>query len=207
MLMRIFVFVLLMIVFGCADKSQKHRNEIADEIESSLKNESLAKWYPQAMDTVYGGFLSSFTFDFKPTGDQDKMIVTQARHTWTNSKAFIRYPDVRYYRDGAVHGFRFLRDFMWDKHYGGFYWLVYRAGNVKGDSSKTAYGNAFGICGLAAYYEATHDSAGLNLAKKAFAWMEQHSHDPVAKGYFQHLQRDGTRVIRKAGTPSTEDTG
>jgi mannobiose 2-epimerase len=205
--MRVWIVIFLPIVFGCTNKSQQHRNELADEIENSLKNESLAKWYPQAMDTVYGGFLSSFTFDFKPTGDQDKMIVTQARHTWTNAKAFIRYPDVKYYRTGTIHGFKFLKDFMWDKQYGGFYWLVDRAGNVKGDSSKTAYGNAFGIYGLAAYYEATHDTAGLNLAKKAFLWMEQHSHDPVAKGYFQHLQRNGTPVIRKADTPSTADTG
>ncbi len=199
--------ILVILIFSCDDKKQQHRNEIADDIESSLKNESLAKWYPQAMDTVYGGFLSSFTFDFKPTGDQDKMIVTQARHTWTNAKAFIRYPDVKDYRDGAAHGFRFLRDFMWDKQYGGFYWLVDRRGNVKGDSSKTAYGNAFGIYGLAAYYEATQDTAGLNLAKKAFMWMERHSHDPVSKGYFQHLNRNGIPIVRKPETPSTSDLG
>ncbi|HWA34843.1 MAG TPA: AGE family epimerase/isomerase, partial [Cyclobacteriaceae bacterium] len=205
--MRICVVFLIITAFGCANKTQQHRNQLADEIEGSLKNESLAKWYPLAMDTVYGGFLSGFTFDFKPTGDQDKMIVTQARHTWTNSKAFIRYPEVKYYREGAALGFRFLRDFMWDKQYGGFYWLVDRGGNVKGDSSKTAYGNAFGIYGLAAYYEATHDTTGLNLAKKAFLWMEAHSHDPVSKGYFQHLGRNGAPIIRQPGTPSTSDLG
>ncbi len=205
--MRIWTATILILVFGCANKTLQHRNELADEIETSLKSESLAKWYPQAMDTVYGGFLSSFTFDFKPTGEQDKMIVTQARHTWTNAKASIRYPEGKYYHAGATQGFKFLRDFMWDKQYGGFYWLVDRAGNVKGDSSKTAYGNAFGIYALAAYYEATRDTAGLNLAKKAFLWMEQHSHDPVAKGYFQHLARNGTPISRKPDTPSTSDLG
>src|SRR3954470_14829100 len=111
--MRVWIVIFLPIVFGCTNKSQQHRNELADEIENSLRNESLAKWYPQAMDTVYGGFLSTFTFDFKPTGDQDKMIVTQARHTWTNAKAFIRYPHVGYYREGTAHGFKFLKDAMW----------------------------------------------------------------------------------------------
>jgi mannobiose 2-epimerase len=205
--MRVYILILATTLFGCISKFQRHRNALADEIENSLKDESLAKWYPDAMDTVDGGFLSAFTFDFKPTGDQDKMIVTQARHTWTNAKASMRYPAVKYYEKGARHGFSFLRDAMWDKTYGGFYWLVDRKGNIKGDSSKTAYGNAFGIYGLAAYYAATRDTAGLTLVKKAFRWLEQHSHDPVAGGYFQHLNRNGNPVMRTTDTPSTADTG
>ena len=205
--MRIYIILLSAVLGACADKTKQHRNKIADEIEYSLKNESLAKWYPAALDTQYGGFLSNFTYDFKPGATQEKMIVTQSRHTWTNAKAFVRYPDLAHYKSGAVHGFRFLADVMWDKQYGGFYWLVDREGHVLGDSSKTAYGNAFGIYALAAYIEATHDTAGLSLAKKAFAWMEQHSHDPLHRGYFQHLRRDGTPVSRKADTPSTSDLG
>jgi N-acyl-D-glucosamine 2-epimerase len=36
---------------------------------------------------------------------------------------------------------------MWDKTYGGFYTMVDRKGNVI-DSTKNAYGNAFGIYAL-----------------------------------------------------------
>jgi mannobiose 2-epimerase len=199
--------VVMLISFGCTTELQRHRGEIADEIEYSLRNESLAKWYPLAMDTVYGGFLSDFSYDFQPAGEQDKMIVTQARHTWTNAKAYLRYPEKKYYDAGARHGFTFLKDVMWDKKSGGFFWLVDRTGKVKGDSSKTAYGNAFAIYSLAAYYRATNDSAGLNLARKAFMWMERHSHDPVMKGYFQHLERDGTPIVRKPDTPDMSDLG
>jgi len=204
-------FVLLaLVVFaaGCASNEKQHNREaMADDMETSLRTETLAKWYPQCIDTLYGGFLSTFTYDFKPTGDQDKMIVTQARHTWTNARAAQRYPEVRYYVSGARHGFAFLHDVMWDKTYGGFYQLVDRAGHVKGDSSKTAYGNAFGIYALAAYYKMSQDTAALNLAKKAFTWMERGSHDARLKGYFQHLHRDGSPVGRPVGTPSTSDTG
>ena len=49
-----------------------------------------------------------------------------------------------YYLECSNHGFKFLRDLMWDKTYGGFYSLVDRQGNMKGDR-KDAYGNAFGI--------------------------------------------------------------
>jgi len=199
--------ITLIIVSACNDKKPNTRHVIADAMEHNLTAEVLDKWYPQAFDTVDGGFISSFTYDFKPTGDQEKMIVTQARHTWTNAKASLRYPQVDHYKEGARHGFMFLKDVMWDKTYGGFYTLVDKQGNVKGDSSKTAYGNAFGIYALAAYYASSKDTMALNLAKSAFYWLEKGSHDPVLKGYYQHLQRNGMPIHRQPNTPSTVDTG
>jgi mannobiose 2-epimerase len=104
------------------------------------------------------------------------------------------------------HGFYFLRDKMWDKKYGGFYNLVARDGAPK-STMKQAYGNAFAIYGLCAYYECSGDTAGLNLAKKAFLWLEKNSHDPIYKGYYQYLNRDGSHVIRTADIPGTSDIG
>jgi cellobiose epimerase len=189
-------------------ESQKSEQDIGDAMERHLRTEILQVWYPMAVDSVYGGFLSSFTYDFKPADDQDKMIVTQARHTWTNAKAGVLYPEVSHYLKSANHGFRFLKDVMWDKEKGGFYTLVDRKGQVKnGDSTKTAYGNAFGIYALAAYFEASRDSSGLSLAREAFLWLEKNSHDAVHKGYFQNLLRDGTPIKRATDTPSTSDLG
>lgn len=185
------------------------RLQLAGEMERSIQTELLNKWYPQSVDSQYGGFISTYTFDFKPTGPQDKFIVTQARHIWTTAKAAEAYPDVSYYMQCAEHGFRFLRDKMWDKRYGGFYSLVDRQGRDKSEaeSPKTAYGNAFAIYALAAYYRASQDTSALSLAKKAFSWLEKHSHDPIHKGYFQHLKMNGTPVVRPARTPSTSDLG
>lgn len=184
------------------------RERIAGEMEFSLQRELLDKWYPQSVDTMWGGFLTTFTYDFRPTGPQEKMIVSQARHTWTNSKASLRYPSNNIYKNAALHGFRFLKETMYDKEYGGFYTLVDRKGKVKdGDVSKTAYGNAFGIYALSAYYAASRDAEALDLAKQAFLWLEKGSHDALKKGYFQHLDRSGTNTKREAGTPSTSDLG
>jgi cellobiose epimerase len=119
----------------------------------------------------------------------------------------MRYPDKTHYKTGARHGFEFLKNVMWDKTYGGFYQLVDRQGNVKGGDQKTAYGNSFGLYAVAAYYQQSRDTAALRLAKESFMWLEKHSHDPVHKGYFQHLQRDGKPVIREPNTPSTSDLG
>ena len=187
--------------------------QLASTIEKSIKTEMLNKWYPQAVDKEAGGFLSTFTYDWKPTGPQDKMIVTQARHIWSNSKAAQLYPEVDYYLPSAKHGVAFLRDKMWDKTHGGFFTLVDRQGNVKqqgggyAGSPKNAYGNAFAIYGLSAYYQASGDTSALNLAKKTFRWLEKHSHDPVNKGYYQALAIDGTPIQRTSEVPTTSDLG
>ena len=66
---------------------QVARLKIYHEMKKSMVDELLKPWYPASIDTIYGGFLSTFTYDFKPRGNQDKMVVTQARHTWSNAKA------------------------------------------------------------------------------------------------------------------------
>jgi mannobiose 2-epimerase len=185
------------------DNSQSLESIIADRNERML-----AKWYPESFDTVHGGFITSFTHDFKPTDDQRKMIVTQARHTWTNAKEAMRDPGVETYKRGARHGFEFLRDVMWDKDMGGFYTLVSREGvPIDVDQGKTAYGNAFAIFALAAYYGQSRDEDGIQWASEAFIWLETHSHDSINGGYYQHLARNGEPIRRSVSTPSTSDLG
>lgn len=207
----LFVAVLIVIA-ACQSKEEKEkiasRQALAKTMETSLRNETLAKWYPANYDTINGGYLTEFTYDFKPTDHQQKMIVTQARHLWTTSKAAMRYPEEEHYKAGARLGFEFLRDKMWDKQFGGFYWLVERDGTpALNDTIKTAYGNAFAIYGLAAYYQMSKDPEALNLAKETFLWLEVHSHDPEFKGYFQHMRRNGKPIPRSAAKASTAETG
>ncbi|MCW3092611.1 MAG: N-acylglucosamine 2-epimerase [Ferruginibacter sp.] len=199
------VFLPLMLCSVLFAQQKNGLDTILQQMQFTAKEQLIDKYYPRNMDTLYGGYLSSFSYDIKPVGDQDKMIVTQARHTWSTAKAAMFYKDTAYI-SMSRHGFLFLRDKMWDSVYGGFYNLVTRQGVVK-SQVKEAYGNAFGIYALAAYYECSHDTGALNLAKKAFSWLENHSHDKVYKGYFQHLQRDGTPVKRPAATAGRSDLG
>lgn len=202
-----FIFLMFSLALSCKT-SQKEtvRLSLAEKIDNSIRTEMLNVWYPRVIDNEHGGYLSTFTYDFQPAGPQDKMIVTQARHIWTSSKAYMDYGGEGDYKRVADHGFRFLKDVMWDKTHGGFYQLVDRQGNVK-HYQKTAYGNAFAIYGLSAYCMAFKDSSALNLAKKAFLWLEKHSHDPQHQGYFQHMNRDGSLEKRNSETSSTSDVG
>ncbi len=201
------IFILCACCCSAAGISQgvTDADSIAAQMKYAARQGLIDVYYPRNIDTLYGGYLSTFTYDFKPTGEQDKMIVTQARHAWSTAKAALFYKDTSFI-SLSRHGFYFLRDKMWDSTYGGFYNLVTRQGQPK-EFIKQAYGNAFGIYALAAYYECSHDTAALALAKKAFMWLERHSHDAKYKGYYQYLQRDGTPVKRTDSIPSTSDIG
>ena len=215
LLKRTIVIVLLFVAVAVyAQKQPAIKNEntherlrLAAEMDKSIRTELLNKWYPRSVDSLYGGFLSTFTYDFQPTGPQDKMIVTQARHVWSSAIAAGLYPTTTYYSACARQGFTFLQEKMWDKINGGFYTLVDRMGNVKDSTQKVSYGNAFGIYASARWYMASGDTNALALAKKCFWWLEQHAHDHDKKGYYQHLQPDGTPIKRKSDTPSTSDLG
>ena len=203
--MKFKLFIASFFIITIVSAQTRNLDTIQQQMQYAAKQGLIDEYYPRNIDTVDGGYLSTFSFDFKPVGEQDKMIVTQARNVWSTAKAAMFYRDTSYIAMSR-HGFYFLRDKMWDKQYGGFYNLVAKNGTPK-STIKEAYGNAFVIYGLSAYYECSHDTAALNLAKETFMWLENHSHDSIYKGYYQHLNRDGSHVIRTADVKSNAETG
>jgi mannobiose 2-epimerase len=198
------LLIVLALGISCTQKQQNETfawDQIAEDIEAELNNNILDKWYPLIIDTVYGGYLSNLSASFVPSEKQDKMIVTQGRHMWTTAMVAKRRSDDVYKRYSA-HGLPFLQK-MWDAEYGGFYQNVDWTGNPL-DAVKTAYGNAFAIYGLSAYFDASGDSIALDLAKRAFLWLEKHSHDPEFGGYFQSLSREGN-VLPKSDSSALFD--
>lgn len=182
--------------------------KIYNEISGSFNKELINVWYPRTIDSIYGGFLSSFDYKWDLKGLQNKMIVSQSRHVWTCSTVAEFYPEKKeYYLNIARHGVQFLKDKMWDRQLGGFFNLVDQKGNVIQSGKerrimKDAYGNAFAIYGLSAYVRQTNDTAALSLAKKAFLWLDKHSYDPRYGGYFQFMEADGTPLKNGyKGTP------
>lgn len=175
-------------------------SNLQSELEGAW-TELLSVWYPRAIDSTHGGYLANFEYDWTPSPTQDKMIVTQARHLWTTSKAAELYPDQPFYRQAARHGFEFLRDRMWDAEHGGFYWKVNRAGEpLLGDPTDrrmSTYGNSFGLYALAAYHHAVGDDESLEMAQRTFQWLDQHAHDTIHGGYFAALTEYG-KVIDRA---------
>lgn len=197
------VSILLGLVGTTAPTFGQEKTSLSFEIESAW-NDVLTVWYPRAIDTVYGGYLANFTYDWQPLPEQDKMIVTQARHLWTTTQAARLYPEQLRYDQAARHGFEFLRDHQWNTRHGGFHWKVNRRGEPllgnPADRLMSTYGNAFGIYALAAYAHYRKDKESLTWAKKAFRWLDQHAHDSVQGGYFAALTEDGQPIDRAFAT-------
>lgn len=207
----LFIAFLVGLSFANAACSSKEtvttdRLAIAREMEEVLTTGMMDKWYPLCIDREYGGFLTSFDKAWNPKERQPKFIVTQARHTWATAQMAKMYPEKTLYSEASRHGYEFLRDVMWDQQYGGFFSMTSREGKVleRGGNgiTKEAYGNAFAIYGLAAYFEISSDSSALDLAIRSFQWLDEHSHDPEYGGYFQFMHQDGTPFMDgHRGTP------
>ena len=177
---------------------------LADETDKNLRQQVLSPWFPRAIDKTHGGFYESFDEEWKrPNSDPNtKSIVYQSRLTWVAAKAALRYPDQsEMYRAAALHGLSFLSETLWDTTKGGFYWNVSEAGVSGRNSEKHAYGIAFAIYAASAVYEATHDAHALDLAKRAYAWLETHAHDSKNGGFYEALDRDGVPILTVSTAP------
>ena len=190
-------FICLVLALTQCTQVQHNHEPIAVQI-SAETTRLLNTWYPRSVDESAGGFFPVWTWNWENRDDGRKGIVTQARHTWSAAQASMRFPESPHLREAAENGYQFLRSVLWDSVYGGFY--EYRGSNGKNhtipgiDNTKRAYGNAFGIYALSAYFELTADTSALLLAQKAFYWLEGHACDPEYGGYFNHLERNGSPV-------------
>ncbi len=171
--------------------------KLATETEAMLRNDVLAVWFPRSLDRKNGGFYSNFSRDWQPSKSEGKFSVFQGRMTWIAAQTVMHRPDLKnQYLPIAEHGFEYLSNVLWDKQYGGFYWGLDDKGDIdpKYTDGKELYGISFGMYGAAAAYGATHDPRALELAQKAFRWMDEHAHDSTNGGYFEWLTRDGKVV-------------
>lgn len=190
---------------GAAEEPPKGLySKLADEVEGALRGDVLGVWFPRCIDTENGGFRSDFGRDWKPGASGGKFSVFQGRMTWIAAQTAMRRPDLRdQFLPYVRHGAAYLTDVLWDKERGGFFWGLDDKGRVSPPytENKHLYGMSFALYGAAAAYEATKDPATLDLAQRAFRWIDGHAHDAANGGYFEWLTRDG-KVIEAHGDPT-----
>ncbi|RYX82710.1 hypothetical protein EON83_17995 [bacterium] len=175
---------------------------IGQQTDENLRAHVLSQWFPRAIaKDLGGGFDQNFSENWANTSKGERSVVYQARLTWLASQAALRYaPEAERWKQYASHGASFLRDHMWDSQYGGFFWQL-QSGKPAREGEKHAYGIAFAIYALAAHFQATGDARSLDMAQKAFRWLESHAHDPKNGGYYEALTQQGKPIII---APSTE---
>jgi mannobiose 2-epimerase len=175
---------------------------LRSELESELRR-LMAAWFPRCLDREYGGFLCNFDHRWKPSGPQTKMLEYQARQTLAAARAAAHAPDLAPLHDVAIHGFRYLKDRMWDPKFGGWFRVLDRSGTPLEGETKHGHGASYAISACIASYELAHDPECLDLAKAAFAWLDRHAHDARFGGYFGFYLRDGTPVLSPSQAPAT----
>lgn len=202
--------LVIFILQGCVSTNSGFytgADSLVSVFNQSLKQGILDEWYPLVIDSADGGYFSNLSFDWKISQHQPKMLVSQSRHVWTSSQAALFYDDTSYTRY-ARHGYRFMKDHMWDDKFGGFFNLRAKDGSYLDQSyrnEKRAYGNTFAIYGLTSLYNLTKDTAVLNLAKKTFLWLEDHSHDKKNGGYIDIMNQDGSWLAKTNPDDKTGD--
>jgi mannobiose 2-epimerase len=180
------------------------RFELADELEKAL-HDLLHTWFPRCVDDRHGGFLTDFDYQWRPQGPQAKGIEFQGRMTGLAAHVALAYPAVPLYREMADHGFHYLSGAMWDEAHGGWYRLVDREGRPQEHATKHTHGSAYALGASAAHHRLTSSPQSLELAKRAYAWIDAFAHDDEHGGYYGALLRDG-RWIRSAAENPVSDS-
>jgi mannobiose 2-epimerase len=203
LIMKKFMPILVLIFFSaaiCSFAEDVQQNTPSDpiqiltqmksELERVLKENITPFWYPQTIDEENGGYKLNHDIKGKWLGPADKSLVTQARMVWFFSHLARSKYGTKEHLEAAKRGYEFLRDKMWDKQFGGFYWAVDYAGNQAIIPQKHLYGQSFGLYALSEYAIASGDKNALNLAKRLFGIMEFIAHDSIYGGYREYYLRD-----------------
>jgi mannobiose 2-epimerase len=189
------VFIFLSAAFGARSGSQTIHSTLAPEMEQNLQRHVIAPWFPRAVDDELGGFRQGFDEEWKPTGTgRERSIVYQSRLTWFASQ--LARPDrsdrfLKLIRHGTTS-----LEALWDNEMGGFFWGIDASTRTaERGGEKHAYGISFGVYASASAHYAAKDKSALDLAIKAFKWLDKHAHDDKNGGYYEALARDGKPIM------------
>ena len=177
---------LTLLIFGfCISSFAQLNGEAARDwpvvIRDTLQHTVLQFWVDHAVDKQYGGIYGRLNRQGQPTDYTDKSIVLISRTLWSFSEAYRRYPDPAYQKI-AAECLKFLREKMWDKEHGGYYFMVTREGKVV-NSNKELNPMSYTLEGLAEYALAFHDNQVAQESLDLFRVIDQHSHDNAHGGY------------------------
>ena len=166
---------------GLAQMNGEAAQDWAVVFRDTLRHDVLQFWIDHAVDKQYGGFLGRLDRQGQPTDYGNKSVVLISRSLWSFSEAYRRYPDPAYQKM-AAECLKFLRDKMWDKEHGGYYFMVTREGKAV-DSTKQLNPMSYVMEGLAEYALAFHDHQAAQEAIALFHVIDQHAHDNQYGGY------------------------
>ncbi|MDO6429261.1 AGE family epimerase/isomerase [Flavitalea sp. BT771] len=145
-------------------------------------------WRQFTIDNAHGGFYGRLTNDNHVVEGAVKGAVLNARILWSFSAAYLLEEDPGYLQL-AERSLAYIRQHFVDQQLGGVYWSVTASGEPA-DTKKQIYAIAFVIYALAEFHQAKADDDVLELAKKLYRDIEDHSYDRIRGGYMEAFTRD-----------------
>jgi cellobiose epimerase len=188
--------VLLVCLMSYVSTSAQSLEELSraysPRLEKILTENIAPFWYDKSIDRQQGGYTINFGPQGEAKGPGTKMIVTQARTVWLFSRLARAGYRRKEYLQAADHGYRFLKEKMWDKKNGGFYWEVDATGDKLLKPKKHLYGQSFALYAISEYYLASQRKDVLDFAVQFFNLLESKSHDKTYGGYVEFFNEDWT---------------
>ena len=173
----------------------------AEAVEAVFRRHVIDAWFPRCLDHAEGGYLCDFDRSWSPLGPHDKLLEFQARQLNAAAEACVLYPGEEKLEHAVRHGFRYLREALWDHDAGGWFHQLDRSGRPLENETKHAHGIAYAIDACVSVYRALGDPSALELAKTGFDWLDRYSYDRKHGGHFGFLRRDGTVIRETAQSP------
>ena len=159
------------------------KSELTTELDSILNY-----WSKHTLDTQNEGFIGQIDFNDHLITNAEKGSVLNSRILWTFSSSY-QVTKKENHKKIAERAFDFLSKYFYDAEFGGLFWSINFDKTPK-DTKNQIYALAFAIYGLTEYYAISKDEKALEIAKKLYFKIQEHSYDPINKGYLEAFTRD-----------------
>ncbi|WP_281297847.1 AGE family epimerase/isomerase [Flavobacterium limnophilum] len=166
--------------------SQKTKN-LKAELTTELDN-ILEYWSKHSIDPKNGGFIGQIDWKEFKNFEAEKGSVLNARILWSFSAAYKITKDEAHKRL-AQKASEFILNHFYDSEFGGIYWSINSDTSPK-DTKNQIYALAFVIYGMTEYYGISKDEKALEFSISLYKKIQEHSYDPINKGYFEAFTRD-----------------
>ena len=163
-------------------------NEYLKQSRDYFTNKLIPFWAERAVEKKYGGFQTNYDRNGKRTEVKEKALLTQVRAIFSIAHTLRLGYDWPGGYEALQQGIDFLFNYLHDKEYDGYYWIVDEDGTVI-DDSKIIYGHSFLIYGLAEHALLTGDERSRNEAVRVFDLLQEKVADPDHGGYYEHFDR------------------
>mgnify|MGYP001355697634 FL=1 len=170
---------------------ERRKEILKNKAKTELIN-ILDYWLKNTIDKENGGFIGEINHQNVINNNSEKGAVLNARILWSFSAAYAVEKNPEYLKT-AKRAFQYIKDYFFDKEFGGIFWSVNADGKPK-DTKNQIYAISFVIYGLSEFYKIFKNEDALELAQSLFYKIELYSKDYKNKGYLEAFTRDWQEI-------------